>query len=82
MLGRHAAATGAPLHFDGIKHFLKRYPTQISDWLIWLTMRDFLALLGALMVLFGLGYYFLLLFAVGACVWVMFAGIVAFWSPR
>ncbi len=76
MLGRHAAATGAPLHFDGIKHFLRRSPTRISDWLIWLTMRDFLALLGALMVLFGLGYYFLLLFVLGTCVWVIFAGLV------
>jgi hypothetical protein len=44
-------------------------------------MRDFLALLGALMVLFGLGYYFLLLFALGTCVWVIFAGLVVLW-PR
>lgn len=81
MLGRHAAVTGAPLHFDGIKHFLKRYPTQISTWLIWLTMRDFLALLGAFMVIFGLGYYFLFLFALGTSVWVIFAGLVVLW-PR
>lgn len=82
LLGRHAAAKGAPIHFDGLKHFLRRYPTRISDWLIWLTMRDFLALFGALMVLCGVGYYFLVLFALGTLIWVMCVVYLVFWAQR
>ena len=71
LLGGYALATGRVLNFDATKHILKRYRAPILDWVIWLTMRDFLALAAAMMTILGLAKILLIFFGAGACVWLM-----------
>lgn len=71
LLGLHAVSSGQAVNFDALKHVVRRYPAPLSDWLIWITMRDFLALFSAIMVSFGYGSLFLRLFAFGAAIWLV-----------
>ena len=71
LLGKSAAISGRPVNFDALKHLLRRRQSRLSDWIIWLTMRDFLALLGAVMVLLGLGDIFLQTLVAGSCLWLL-----------
>jgi CDP-L-myo-inositol myo-inositolphosphotransferase len=73
LLGGHAAISGRAVDFDALKHVVRRRHSFLGDWLIWLTMRDFLALASAVMVLLGFGYAFLKLFALGSLIWVLAA---------
>lgn len=73
LLGGHAAISGRAVNFDALKHVVRRQHAFLGDWLIWLTMRDFLALASAVMVLLGFGYAFLKLFAFGSLIWLMAA---------
>ncbi|KAB7648362.1 CDP-alcohol phosphatidyltransferase family protein [Polymorphobacter fuscus] len=71
LLGGVAAFSGRPINFDALKCVVRQSRTQAANWIVWLTMRDFLALTGALMVVFGFGQRFLQLFAIGSCLWLI-----------
>jgi CDP-L-myo-inositol myo-inositolphosphotransferase len=73
LLGGHARMSGRPVNFDALKHVVRRKRSSFGDWLIWLTMRDFLALASAAMVVLGFGYGLLTLFALGALLWCLAA---------
>ena len=68
-LGWRALITQQPLNFDAAKHILRRKSSRWADLLIWITMRDFLALAASIMVALGGETAFLTLFAIGAVVW-------------
>lgn len=69
LIGRRARALGQPVNFDVIKvHFRKR-KSAVMEWLIWLTMRDFFAAAGALLILIGCGRQALFAFATVAAIW-------------
>jgi CDP-L-myo-inositol myo-inositolphosphotransferase len=75
LLGGHAAISGRAVNFDALKQVVRRQHTVMGNWLIWLTMRDFLALASALMVLLGFGYHFLKVFAFGSLIWLLAATV-------
>lgn len=62
LIGRHARVRGEPVNFDGIKNRLRAggRTSFTTEALIRLTMRDFLALAGALLVIAGLTHWLLL----------------------
>jgi len=71
LIGRRAKALGQPVNFDVIKvHFRKR-KSAVMEWLIWLTMRDFFAAAGALLILLGDARQALFAFASVAAIWLM-----------
>lgn len=71
LIGRRAKALGQPVNFDVIKvHFRKR-KSAVMEWLIWLTMRDFFAAAGALLILVGGARQALFAFATVAAIWLM-----------
>lgn len=71
LLGGHARISGQAVNFEALKDLVRRHPSPVADWLIWLTMRDFLALASAVMVILGFGYTFLLIFAAGSGLWLL-----------
>lgn len=71
LLGASAMFSGRPINFDALKDVVRQHQSPLADWLIWLTMRDFLAFASASMVVFGYGYTFLQVFVVGSCLWLM-----------
>ena len=71
LLGSYATMSGRPVNFDALKHVVRRQHSFAADLLIWLTMRDFLALASAVMVVLGFGCYFLKIFALGSLIWFM-----------
>ena len=71
LLGGHARISGQPVNFEALKNLVRRYPSPVADWLVWLTMRDFLALASAIMVILGFGDTFLLIFAAGSGLWLL-----------
>ncbi len=73
LLGRNAVSSGEHVNFDGLKHMLRQKKIPYADWLIWITMRDFLALASAIMVIFGMGIIFLQIFSIGAIIWLIVA---------
>lgn len=69
LIGRRAKALGQPINFDVIKvHFRKR-KSAVMEWLIWLTMRDFFAAAGALLILVGGARHALFAFVTVAAIW-------------
>lgn len=73
LLGRNAVSSGEHVNFDGLKHMLRQKKIPFANWLIWITMRDFLALASAVMVVLGMGIIFLQIFAVGSILWLLIA---------
>lgn len=71
VLGWHAVKTGKPINFDALKQVIRRYQSPLADWLVWLAMRDFLALASAVMVVLGFASMLLVVFAAGTFVWLM-----------
>lgn len=71
VLGWHAVKAGRPVNFDALKHVVKRYQSPLADWIVWLAMRDFLALASAVMVVMGFASVLLVFFAVGTFVWLL-----------
>jgi CDP-L-myo-inositol myo-inositolphosphotransferase len=71
LLGIHATLSGRPINFDALKHIVKQHQSPLADWVVWLTMRDFLALASAAMVVLGLGHTFLQLFVLGSGLWLL-----------
>lgn len=62
---------GGPIDFDALKRRLSAKPTRFRQWLIWLTMRDFLALAITVLVLVGVAPHALVGFAAVAAGWLV-----------
>ncbi|MEH3039427.1 MAG: CDP-alcohol phosphatidyltransferase family protein [Sphingomonas paucimobilis] len=71
LIGRRARSRGEPVNFDGIKHRLRARgrPSFLVEALIRLTMRDFLALATAMLVIAGLTHWLLLGSSIVALGW-------------
>lgn len=68
-LGRRAKALGQPVNFDGVKVHLRQRGGRLADWLIWLTMRDFIAAAAVVVVIAGFAAHALMVFAAIALIW-------------
>jgi CDP-L-myo-inositol myo-inositolphosphotransferase len=53
-LGGRAQRAGAPLSFDSLKGHFRDNGSRWGKWVVWLTMRDFLALASVMLVIVGL----------------------------
>ncbi|MDE2404320.1 MAG: CDP-alcohol phosphatidyltransferase family protein [Sphingomonadales bacterium] len=53
IIGRRARANAGPFTFDGVKDRMRARGTRLGQWLVWLTMRDFLAFASVVLVLMG-----------------------------
>jgi 1L-myo-inositol 1-phosphate cytidylyltransferase / CDP-L-myo-inositol myo-inositolphosphotransferase len=71
LIGRRARRSEATFTFDGVKHHFKARRTWLSQMLIWLTMRDFIALGWLVGITLGMAAPGLLLFAAGAAIWLI-----------
>lgn len=71
VLGVHAVKTGKPVNFDALKQVIWRNRSPLAQWIVWLAMRDFLALASAVMVVVGLASTLLVVFAVGTFIWLL-----------
>ncbi len=69
LIGLRTSAMGGPFTFDLIKHHVRRRDTRLTRWLTFLTMRDFIALACAVLILAGLGPHTLVGLALGVAVW-------------
>lgn len=95
MIGRAAARSNAPFSFDLVKEHYRakgatsvegrgqeaEKPSQIMQWLTFMTSRDFFALVFALLIAMGLAAQVLALFAIAAAGWLV-AVILALASKR
>lgn len=72
LIGRRARASGGPFTFDVVKNHVRKRPSRLMQWLTWLTMRDFFAAAGALMIIAGFAHHALLGFAVATSLWLAF----------
>lgn len=71
LLGLRAKAMGVPLTFNAVKDKFNTQPSKLRRWLTWLTMRDFYALAGALLIVAGLAGAGLVMFATVAAGWLV-----------
>jgi phosphatidylglycerophosphate synthase len=71
LIGRRARRSEATFTFDGVKHHFKARRSWLSQMLIWLTMRDFIALGWLAGILLGVAAPGLVLFAAGAAIWLV-----------
>lgn len=71
LLGWRARASGGPLTFNAVKDRFNTGRSRLRNWLTWLTMRDFYALAGALLILAGLAGPGLMMFASVAAGWLV-----------
>lgn len=95
MIGRAAARSNAPFSFDLVKEHYRAKgatsaggrgqeaarPSQIMQWLTFMTSRDFFALVFALLIAMGLAAQVLALFAIAAAGWLV-AVILALMPKR
>lgn len=71
VIGRRARANVDGLTFNAVKDHFRARRSRLMDWLTWLTMRDFFALAGALLIIAGLAVPALVAFAVVAAGWLV-----------
>lgn len=71
LLGLRSRAMGVPLSFNAVKDEFNTQPSKLRRWLTWLTMRDFYALAGALLIIAGLAGLGLIMFATVAAGWLV-----------
>lgn len=71
LIGRRARRSEAAFTFDGVKHHFKARRSWLSQMLIWLTMRDFIAFGWLVGIILGMAAPGLVLFAGGAAIWLM-----------
>ncbi len=71
LIGRRARADADGLTFNAVKDHFRARRSKLMDWLTWLTMRDFFALAGALLIIAGLAVPALVAFAVVAAGWLV-----------
>lgn len=72
LIGRRSRAIGGNFTFDVVKHQVNARPSRLMQWLTWLTMRDFFAAAGALLIVAGYAHHALVGFAVCAALWLVF----------
>lgn len=78
LIGRRTAKQAEGMTFNAVKERVNRKPTMIGQWLTWLTMRDFYALAGAVLIAAGFAAFALFAFAVVALGWlVVVVGVLA-----
>lgn len=72
-IGVRVNATGEPMNFDIVKRHFRREgrSSAVTEWLIYLTMRDFFAAASAIMILAGQTQLLLILFAGIATGWLV-----------
>jgi 1L-myo-inositol 1-phosphate cytidylyltransferase / CDP-L-myo-inositol myo-inositolphosphotransferase len=76
LIGRRARRSEATFTFDGVKHHFKARRSWLSQMLIWLTMRDFIALGWLVGIILGMAAPGLVLFAAGAAIWLVVVLVV------
>jgi CDP-L-myo-inositol myo-inositolphosphotransferase len=76
VIGLRALASNRPFSFDGVKEHFGVRPSNLKQWLTWLTMRDFYAAAAALFVIVGLAAQMLVIFAVIAAGWLAISLVV------
>ena len=69
LIGRRSRNDHAGFTFDAVKTHFSVQRSRIMTWLTWLTMRDFFALVGAVLIIAGFAPQALMLFAVVATGW-------------
>lgn len=77
-IGSRSQALGQPINFEAVKVYLRqgRPNSLLTDLLIWLTMRDFIAAACATLVVLGFAAQTLIVFMAGAIVWLIFASVI------
>lgn len=71
VIGRRARAHAAGLNFNAVKEHFSGQRSRLMTWLTWLTMRDFFALFGAVLVIAGFAVHAMFAFAVIAAGWLV-----------
>lgn len=77
-IGSRSQALGQPINFEAVKVYLRqgRPNSLLTDLLIWLTMRDFIAAACATLVVLGFAAQTLFVFMTGAIIWLIFASVI------
>jgi len=70
-LGTRARRSGAPITFDGLKGRFRDNGSGWGKWVVWLTMRDFLALASVVLVVAGLTEEAIMGFSAIMAVWLV-----------
>jgi len=70
-LGTRARRSGAPITFDGLKGRFRDNGSGWGKWVVWLTMRDFLALASVVLVVAGLTEEAIMAFSAIMAVWLV-----------
>ncbi|MDP9057205.1 MAG: CDP-alcohol phosphatidyltransferase family protein [Pseudomonadota bacterium] len=70
-LGGRARRSGAPITFDGLKGRFRDNGSGWGKWVVWLTMRDFLALALVVLVVAGLTEEAIMAFSAIMAVWLV-----------
>lgn len=78
LLGRRARSGNAPFSFNAVKDHFSGRRSRIMQWMTWLTMRDFFALAGAVLIMAGFGPHGLVAFAVVTTGWFLVVLAVLF----
>lgn len=76
VLGRRSRRSAEGMSFNALKDRLGRHPSRLRQWLTWLTMRDFYALAGAVLIATGFPAFALYAFAIVAAGWL----VVVLWT--
>lgn len=71
LLGLRSRVAGGPFTFNAVKDSFNTGQSRLRNWLTWLTMRDFYALAGALLILAGFAGPGLVMFASVAAGWLV-----------
>lgn len=84
LIGRRSRANGEPINFDIVKAHLRtsRLSSPIAESLIMLTMRDFFAAAGAVLILLGWTHWALIAFAIVAAGWLLVSVIMLLRTQR
>lgn len=71
LIGQRSRKSADGMTFNAVKERVNRNPSRIRQWLTWLTMRDFYALAGAVLIASGFAHFALFAFAVVAMGWLI-----------
>lgn len=69
VLGRRSRKDAGGMTFNAVKDKFSQRPSMLKQWLTWLTMRDFYAFAGAVLIASGLAHFALYAFAVVTAGW-------------
>ncbi len=76
LIGIRGRKNEAGLTFNAVKEHFRAQRSRVMTWLTWLTMRDFFALAGALLILAGFAPHALIAFAVVTTGWLAVVMVV------